>query len=535
MIIKDLTITNFKSIKHLYLNFKSINGLYEIYGNIGAGKTTLSEAILFGLFGSIKNKNNRDLIRWGEKTASIEININTKNEDLCIKRQIKGAASTIDVTLNGESLVFTNKRDIQKQLELEYYDVNKLIVESLFIISFNNFKSISNLNTRELKDFVDNVFNLNVITDYVNKCKEIIKNLYVDEITCSTNIKNIKNQIETFNKLKDEIVISDEKYDKLKVKKTELDTNLIKYNKLKENKLKQIQDKAYLVKGNIQVNKSKITELTKQIEFIKKEFCPTCGAKIDASKLPEYQEKLNILKTENDDNNIKLKQFVDEYNNTKLKIDKKIQELTDEYNKITKAIHEFDMHKKQTKIYESTIEKIENELQINIDNQKDVLKNISLYKELQDLLNSSVRSSIISNIIPIVNENLMYFSSKLNLNYSIKFNEEFTCEISNNDCENIQIHNLSTGQNKTIDMIIILSILKVLINGFNMNILFLDELFSNLDDNTRRTMCLLLKEETAKSQCIFIISHSELPNELLDGRLLVERDLDNNESTYIIE
>ena len=65
--------------------------------------------------------------------------------------------------------------------------------------------------------------------------------------------------------------------------------------------------------------------------------------------------------------------------------------------------------------------------------------------------------------------------------------------------------------------------------------LFLDELFSNLDDNTRRTMCLLLKEETSKSQCIFIISHSELPNELLDGRLLVERDLDNNESNYIIE
>ena len=61
MIINNIKIHNFKSIANLEMDFTAIPGLYEITGNVGAGKTTLSEALLFGLFGTIRNKNNKDL------------------------------------------------------------------------------------------------------------------------------------------------------------------------------------------------------------------------------------------------------------------------------------------------------------------------------------------------------------------------------------------------------------------------------------------------------------------------------------------
>ena len=75
MIINSIKISNFKSIKSLELDFTDVHGLYGVSGLVGAGKTTLSEAILFGLFGSVRNKNNRDLIRWGEKSCRVEVDM----------------------------------------------------------------------------------------------------------------------------------------------------------------------------------------------------------------------------------------------------------------------------------------------------------------------------------------------------------------------------------------------------------------------------------------------------------------------------
>jgi DNA repair exonuclease SbcCD ATPase subunit len=73
MIINKIKIQNFKSIyDELVLDFNDIKGLWKIGGTVGSGKTTIGEAIIFGLFGSIKGKNNGELISWGNKHGMIE-------------------------------------------------------------------------------------------------------------------------------------------------------------------------------------------------------------------------------------------------------------------------------------------------------------------------------------------------------------------------------------------------------------------------------------------------------------------------------
>ena len=63
MYIDKIRIENFKSIYDpLELDFNNIKGLWKINGDVGSGKTTIGEAVIFGLFGSIKGKNNADLI-----------------------------------------------------------------------------------------------------------------------------------------------------------------------------------------------------------------------------------------------------------------------------------------------------------------------------------------------------------------------------------------------------------------------------------------------------------------------------------------
>ena len=88
MHIHDIKITNFRSCygEH-YFNFDDIKGLIKLSGPIGAGKTTLGEAIIWGLFGSVKEHNNPNLVSWNTNFCQVEMNITSKNKRIYIRRR----------------------------------------------------------------------------------------------------------------------------------------------------------------------------------------------------------------------------------------------------------------------------------------------------------------------------------------------------------------------------------------------------------------------------------------------------------------
>ena len=70
--IEELTLTGFKS----YRNKQTINftrGVNKISGRNAAGKTTILEAVLFGLFGEVPGVNKRDLVSIGQERVSVQI------------------------------------------------------------------------------------------------------------------------------------------------------------------------------------------------------------------------------------------------------------------------------------------------------------------------------------------------------------------------------------------------------------------------------------------------------------------------------
>ena len=139
MKINDITITDFKSIYGTQkFDFNSLDGLIKLSGVIGSGKTTIGEAILWGLYGKVKDHKNPNLIAWHCKSCEIEINLVSKNKEINIKRN---SHKPLEVTINGELLSASNKRDTQEILEEEYFDVPALAVQKMCIISFNAFNN----------------------------------------------------------------------------------------------------------------------------------------------------------------------------------------------------------------------------------------------------------------------------------------------------------------------------------------------------------------------------------------------------------
>lgn len=540
MIINKISINNFKSIKNLTLDLSEMKGLYGVFGLVGSGKTTLSEAILFGLFGSIRNKNNRDLIRWGETVCKIDIDIYSRDKHIELSRTIRGGTSTLDVKVDGEHIMFTNKKDAQKQLENEYYDTNRLIIETLFIISFNNFKSISSMSSQDLKVFLDRILNLNIVTEYSDRCKVVVKELQIDQRVEEANIKSLTAQIERFNQLKDEIIVSDNDYINLCNNLDELNKKKASYDEGRSKKLSKIQEDINDKMSQIRYQDKCMQDIKKNIDFINKKICPTCGAPIDNSKLDDFNteykkivDSINVLKES-------LQSLQVNYKTTKDKADSAIKNLDDRIKKVVEDITKYKQHKKQIEKYNDTIKQIDDSLHTATKTYKEIESNIIQYSELSDVLNIKVRTGIINNAVPLINKNIDYYVCKLGLPYSISFDDTFHCIINTPTCNGIPITSLSTGQMKTVDMIIILAILKVLLGAFNMNIIFLDELFSNLDSELRDIMCEVLKSELEESysngcpMTTFLISHSPINENMLSGKVVVDRNVKNNESIYSI-
>lgn len=541
MIINKINITNFKSISSLEMDFRPMTGLYEITGSVGAGKTTLSEALLFGLFGTLRNKNNRDLIRWGENLCTIDMEVQTRDHLLQIHRNIKGSSSTLDVTVDGDPIIFTNKKDAQKQLENEYYDMSRLIIETLFIISFNNFKSISTMSAQDTKDFLDRVLNLYIITEYTDRCRSIIKDLQVTQKVDEANISSLKKQIDTFNRLRDEIVVTDNDYIELTGKLDALKAKKRKYEEGRTKKLSVIQESITEKNTQMRYKEKCGADVKKNIDFINKKVCPTCGATIDDSKLQDFVMEYNTICADIDSIKKSIIPLQNDYMDVKAKADKAVNDIENNINAIMADITKYNQHKKQIKVYNDTIKQIEESLREATDRSKVTELDILQYNELCEVLNYKVRAIIMNNAIPLINKNIEYYIYKLGLPYSITFDNTFKCTINNQDKTGIPITSLSTGQMKTVDMIIILAVLKALLGSFNMNIIFLDELFSNLDAELRDVMCGILKDEleegisNGRLITTFLISHSPLNDLHLNGKVFVERCINNNESRYYTE
>ena len=85
----------------------------------------------------------------------------------------------------------------------------------------------------------------------------------------------------------------------------------------------------------------------------------------------------------------------------------------------------------------------------------------------------------------------------------------------------ISYKDLSTGQKKTLDMAIIFGILQNLIANVDFNIMFLDELFANLDTDARNIMLGVLTESLANERCVFVINHAEMADDFFNHKIRV--------------
>ena len=539
MIIRDISITNFKSIYGTFkIDFSQLDGLIKLSGPIGSGKTTIAEAILYGLFGTVKGQNNRELIAWNMKDCCVEMNICSKGKEVHIKRS---CGEPLIVEINGKTLAASNKRNTQAILEEEIYDVPKLAIMKMCVISFTAFNSLASMNPGETKQFSDEIFGFKLFSDYN------------EEIVIER--KNQQNELTKWNAVYAE---TESQIQRLKQKKieqqaqvqTSIDTNWISTErkrlvdegiKTNEEKLKVQQEretrKQEVFKRADEI-KDKMTEaatLGKQeknnYNTFKSGVCPTCGQPIDASHIEkhhsamlEYAEKYKALEAERNEILKEVDVIQEEYA-------PKIKQYEDKIASLKSQIQKLDS---DVKVYENNMKVINQNYDELIKEQEDKLADlkekidngdieIGEWNDMSELFTKTLRYNLLETLIPHINNSIQFFINKLDQSYKVEYDQEFKAHIYVDSYEKeISYNNLSTGQRKTLDLAIIFGILQNIIASVDFNVFVLDELFSNMDSDTRNIMLSLLKETLAKdNKTVFVINHAEMNDDYFTHKIRV--------------
>lgn len=517
MYISKLRVSNFKSFyDKTEIDFEQYKGLWRVSGQIGSGKTTIGEAIIYGLYGTISGKKNSDLISWGQKHGLVELWCMSYNKHLYIKRELNAyGQSPMYVEVDGEPIVFTNKRNAQAQLEQDFLDTPRTTMELLCIISFNNFKSLSTLNTKDTKLFLDQVLGFETLTTYINACKEEQSSLRTTLITAQANAKAISTQIDRM----EHYVPPEGDPSSIKSTLSDLKKRQADIENEYKNKLSQPTHDILECRNRLAEVRALGSAKKREIDFIKKGTCPTCGANIDQSQLSLKEAERENLVKQYKEITARISDLEAHISSLTEEMTKYIAEAKNRVKSTENTLIRVTEQMRQTKATKSEISKLKKELAEYEQEQLKIQQDLKDYEQLIQILQVQIRSKILDSFIPSINSKIRELAGMLNLSYVPEYDSTFKCTIHSSGLESISTSSLSTGQLKLVDMVIILAIVGSIISKVQSNIIFLDELFSNLDPRTRTELIGVLRIVLPQNSTVLIVSHQEVDHEMFDGTI----------------
>jgi exonuclease SbcC len=543
MKIKKITFQNFNAYGNQLqtLEFNNDNSFDLIYGKNGSAKSTLKEIIEFAIYGKVINKNLKDLPNRINKNLKVEIDLEINGKNLNIQRALEPTLFKVELEDDDK---FSNKANKSKQQELidELIGIPQLLFNNTIAVSINNFKSFVELSPDDKRKIIDKIFGIEII----NKINEDVKN---EVKLTNKNIELLNNKIDILNnqnselknkiasilkQLKEKIQIDinkiDEKINDLNI----INIELSKKEKELSSKINKIEANILKIKNLVQKNKYEQSSIEEKINLFSKNQCPVCGSPFNTD---DFKKLLDEYKKEFNEKESLIKEYLVKLN----KLDEQLLKYRQKYNEILKEIKNIEF-----KISELVYEKksISNkEINDNTSELKSIIKsNLKKIKEFKtDLITFENEKDIqnklmeifsdkgfkkyyIKTLLPTINKKIPEYLKKINVNYNVKFDDNFNAKITSLGDE-IQVHTLSTGEKKKIDISVLISILYFLkLKIPSINLLFLDEVFSSLDIESIDNLLLILKDLSKELNFhTFVINHSIMDENLFDNCYFIEK------------
>ena len=192
MRLNRLTLVNFMSHDHCDLELSGISAC-SIVGNNGAGKSSLMEAVLWGLFGHAK-LSNKDLVRSGQDIMSVKIEYMLNEHEYVVVRQYDHGTVTLKAQIDGHDLG-QGTNVLSARLTKDIGLARETLMQSL-IISQGQLASFLTSPPSDRRDTIIGALGLDRLIKAGTRARDMLRDAQAELSTKQDTLVSLKTQID---------------------------------------------------------------------------------------------------------------------------------------------------------------------------------------------------------------------------------------------------------------------------------------------------------------------------------------------------
>jgi DNA repair exonuclease SbcCD ATPase subunit len=499
-----------------------------IIGENGAGKSTILDALCFGLFGKpyrpIKKAQLVNSINARDALVTVDFKIGTN--DFQVIRGIK--PNIFQIWRNGKELdQDAHSKDFQKTLEDSILKLNYKSFTQVVILGSSCFVPFMQLPTSHRREVVEDILDIKIFSimnillkqDYKEMNTEL-QDLMIDDRINRNELSLEQSHLDGVEKDSDKRIkvleLEQEKHVAEiveKVSRTEtLEEKIINLDTLQSDSVKL---------GVLKIKlESKTNSTEKKIKFFNdNNECDVCEQSIEPefkktrvpeleSKVTEYSGALGEMTTELN----RVSKIINDMKHTTnviYSLKSEIKGITGLLERCRRDLKVLTDDKHQTDTLKEKIESLKGKIK-HTESAATKLKEENFYLDIcKNLLHDTgIKSKIIKQYLPVMNQTIQKYLGILDFYINFTLNEQFEETIKSRYRDEFSYASFSEGEKMRIDLALMFTWREIarLKNSTNTNLLILDEIFDSSLDATGTDDFLKILN-SLESQNIFVISH----------------------------
>ena len=444
------------------------SGFFHVVGQNGFGKTTISEAIKFGLFGKVDGKKLKDIPNRINGGAWVRITLMTKNKEVIVESGID--PSFINLWVDGVQYDKANTRGPREYLTEELLEIPFHVFNNIVSISINDFKSFLKMSNDDKRKIVDKIFGFHII----NQMRELLKGqtkMLKDNL--DTVVRSMQSQNLTLESSMAELDNLTKKLQEVSVDKiAEITSNLEKYKNLLDfhsgvmnaflKKEKEFKTELQKLNSLVYASRNQISDITNKLKLYDNSKCSTCASDLTTefhhSVKTDFQTALATAKQDYENST----KAYNEMHEKEKELDDQKRSLIEKESKIKHNINSFSNELRtiqsgpkdeQLESIKKIVTNMEDQIvQSNLDKNTNE-ERLNWNKIVEDVLGEKgLKQMAIKTVLPSLNGEIYRLMTEMHLDYKVIFDEEFNASITHLG-QDISIATLSRGKPRRLTLL----------------------------------------------------------------------------------